>query len=102
MKIVAVTACPAGIAHTNMAATAIEKAAKNKGHEIKVEKQGALGIQNEITDKDIQDADLAILAVATKIEKESRFESLPVHKVKIDEAVKDAGKVLDDALKLVK
>jgi fructose-specific phosphotransferase system IIB component len=102
MKIVAVTACPAGIAHTNMAATAIERAAKNKGFEIKVEKQGALGIQNEITLEDVQKADVAILAVATKVERESRFDSIPVYKVKIDEAVKDAEKVIEEAIKLVK
>ncbi|RKD31795.1 PTS fructose transporter subunit IIB [Thermohalobacter berrensis] len=102
MKIVAVTACPAGIAHTNMAASAIENAAKKRGIEIKVEKQGALGLQNEITSKDIEEADVAILSVATKVEKESRFDSLPVYKVKIDETLKNPEKVIEDALKLIK
>ena len=45
MKIVAVTACPTGIAHTYMAAELLEKTAKNLGHSIKVETQGALGIE---------------------------------------------------------
>ena len=49
MKILAVTACPSGVAHTYMAAEAIERAAKAKGIEIKVETQGSIGIENRIT-----------------------------------------------------
>ena len=49
MKIVAITACPTGIAHTYMAAEALEKAAIKMGHKIKVETQGAIGIENKIS-----------------------------------------------------
>ena len=52
MKIVAVTACPTGIAHTYMAAEQLEKTAKKLGHSIKVETQGAMGIENKLTDED--------------------------------------------------
>ncbi|HHY0006783.1 TPA: PTS fructose transporter subunit IIB, partial [Clostridioides difficile] len=49
MYIVCVTSCPVGIAHTYMAAANLEKAVKAKGHEVKVETQGAQGVENEIT-----------------------------------------------------
>ena len=48
MKIVAVTACPTGIAHTYMAQEAIEKECRNRGYEVKVETQGSMGIENEL------------------------------------------------------
>ena len=57
MNIVAVTACPTGIAHTYMAAEQIEKTAKALGHHIKVETQGAMGIENELSAEDIREAD---------------------------------------------
>lgn len=53
MKIVAVTACPTGIAHTYMAAEQLEKTARKLGHAIKVETQGAMGIENELRQADI-------------------------------------------------
>lgn len=74
MKIVAVTACPTGIAHTFMAKSALEKAAKSLGHSIKVETQGAMGIENELTEEEIAEADVVILAVSVGIEREERFE----------------------------
>ena len=46
-KIIAVTACPSGVAHTYMAAEALESAAKAKGWEVKVEAQGSIGLENE-------------------------------------------------------
>lgn len=73
MKIIAVTACPTGIAHTYMAAEQLEKTAKKLGHTIKVETQGAMGIENELTDQDIAAADALILATDIAIEREERF-----------------------------
>lgn len=74
MNIVAVTACPTGIAHTYMAKSALENAAKKFGHSIKVETQGAIGIENELTEKEIAEADAIILAISVRIEFEERFE----------------------------
>ncbi len=73
MHIVAVTACPTGIAHTYMAAEKLEKVALEMGHTIKVETQGAMGIENELSPADIAKADVVILATDIAIEKSDRF-----------------------------
>lgn len=85
MKIVAVCACTAGIAHTYMAQEAIEAECKARGHEVLVETQGGMGIDNELEQDDIDSADVVILAVAIGIEMEERFDDK-----------KDAGKVIEN------
>lgn len=60
MKIVAVTSCATGIAHSYMAAEALKKAVKDTGDEIKIEIQGAMGIENRLTEEEIAEADLVI------------------------------------------
>jgi PTS system fructose-specific IIB component/fructose-specific PTS system IIB-like component len=89
MKIVAVTACPTGIAHTYMAAEQLEKTAKSLGHQIKVETQGAMGIENELHDVDIRQAEIAILAVDIQIEKRERFQKIRVIQIPVQEAIKN-------------
>lgn len=91
MKIVAVTACPTGIAHTYMAAEQLGKTARALGHQIKVETQGAMGIENELSAHDIREAQVAIFAVDIEIEKRERFESIKVVQVPVQEAIRDAG-----------
>ena len=59
--IIAVTACPSGVAHTYMAAESLESAAKAKGWQVKVETQGSIGIENELTAEEIAAADMVIL-----------------------------------------
>lgn len=98
MKIIAVTACPAGVAHTYMAKKGLEKAAKKLGYEMKVETQGSMGIENEIKTKDLQEADLVILAIDTKIEKANRFIDMKVHETSVSAAVKNAAKVIEEAI----
>lgn len=93
MKFIAVTACPTGIAHTYMAAESLEKTAKALGHEIKVETQGAMGIENELRPEDIQGADALILAVDIMIENPERFEGLPRIEVPIQLALKDPASI---------
>lgn len=88
MKIVAVTACPTGIAHTYMAAAQLEKVAKTFGYEIKVETQGALGIENKLTPSDIRQAQVAIFAVDIEVEGRERFNGISVIQVPIKEALK--------------
>lgn len=99
MNIVAVTACPTGVAHTYMAKAALEKTAKAGGHQIKVETQGAMGIENEITPKDLDEADVVILAIETAINKMERFKGHKVMKVTINQVI---GKTQDLFVKLEK
>ena len=91
MKIVAVTACPTGIAHTYMAAEQLAKTAAVLGHSIKVETQGAMGIENELSQAEVDAADVAILAADIAIEQPERFSRIrrievPVHAVLKDPA----------------
>ncbi|MGG4178735.1 PTS fructose transporter subunit IIB [Virgibacillus pantothenticus] len=97
MNILAVTACPAGVAHTYMAKRALEKAAKEKGYKIKVETQGSMGIENELKEKEINKADVIIIAADTKIEKANRFMEKNVYETSVSSAVKNASKVIDSA-----
>ena len=93
MKIVAVTACPTGIAHTYMAAEQLEKTGRSLGHKVKVETQGAMGIENELTAADIKDADLVIFAVDIAVENEERFAGRRIVRVGVQEAVKNPAGV---------
>ena len=95
MKYIAVTACPTGIAHTYMAAENLAKTAKELGHQIKVETQGAMGIENELTPKDVSEADVLILAVDIMIEKPERFGSIAKIEVPIQLALKDPKSIFD-------
>ncbi len=97
MKIVAVTACPTGIAHTYMAAEQLEKTAKALGHQIHVETQGAMGIENELSKKDIAEAEVAIFAVDIDVEKKDRFDGKKIVKVGVAEAIKNPKGVLAKA-----
>ncbi|MDT8861806.1 PTS fructose transporter subunit IIB [Alkalihalobacillus sp. MEB130] len=101
MNIVGITACPTGIAHTFMAQSALEKTGKQLGHQITIETQGAMGIENELKKKAIAEADVVILAVGCLIEKKERFEGKKVLEVGVQAAISHPKKVIEDALKLV-
>lgn len=98
MFLVAVCSCPVGIAHTYMAAANLKKAAKKKGIEIKVETQGATGVEDEITKEDIDRADGAIIASDVKIKGMDRFESVPTMSFKVNEPIKDAEAVIEELM----
>jgi PTS system fructose-specific IIB component/fructose-specific PTS system IIB-like component len=89
MKIVAVTACPTGIAHTYMAAEQLEKTAKKLGHTIKVETQGAMGIENELSQADIDAADVVIFAADIALERPERFVRLKKVEVPVGAVLKN-------------
>ena len=89
MKIVAVTACATGIAHTYMAAFSNCSAAKAMGHQIKVETQGAMGFENKLSEAEINGAAVAILAVDIAIEEPERFERIRKIKVPVQAAMKN-------------
>lgn len=89
MKLVAVTACPTGIAHTYMAAEQLERTAKELGHQIKVETQGAMGIENELESSDIANAQAAIFATDIEVEQRERFSKLRIIEVPVQDAIKN-------------
>ena len=96
MKIVAITSCPTGIAHTYMAAEALEMAAKEMGHQIKVETQGSVGAENVLTEKDIAEANCVIIAADTNVSKD-RFVGKALVEVAVSEAIKDAKGLIEKA-----
>jgi len=89
MKIVAVTACPTGIAHTYMAAEQLEKTARKLGLTIKVETQGAMGVENELSQADIDTADVAILAADIAIDRPERFGSIRKIQIPVQAVLKN-------------
>ena len=102
MRILAVTACPSGVAHTYMSAASLTKAAKASGHEIKVETQGQIGIENEITAQDTKEADVVILTTDIALKNVERFKGIPTVRVSVGDAVKKSVAIIakiEEALK---
>ncbi|KZL15732.1 Fructose-like phosphotransferase enzyme IIB component 1 [Pseudovibrio axinellae] len=93
--LVAVTACPSGVAHTYMAAEAIEHAVKAKGWTCKVETQGSIGIENELIKDDVAAADVVILTKDIDVQGQERFEGKLIVRIGVSDAVKRAAAVLD-------
>jgi PTS system fructose-specific IIC component len=97
MKFLAITSCPTGIAHTYMAAEALQMAAKEMGHEIKVETQGSVGPENVITKEDLKGVKAVIIAADTTIDK-SRFAGMKIVEVGTKEAIKDSKALITKAI----
>ncbi|HLP23541.1 MAG TPA: PTS fructose transporter subunit IIB [Microbacteriaceae bacterium] len=98
MNIVAVTSCITGIAHTYMAAEALEQAAKRAGHTIAVETQGSAG-STPIKQSVIDAADVVIFAADLEVKQRSRFNGKPVLRVGVSKALSDADNVVAEAVK---
>jgi len=94
MKLLAVTACPSGVAHTYMSAEALQIACEKANVEIKVETQGSIGRENIITKDDVQQCDAVILTKDMPIIEEERFEGKPVLKVGVSQAIKQADAII--------
>ncbi|MES5415732.1 PTS fructose transporter subunit IIB [Enterococcus mundtii] len=101
MKIVGVAACTVGIAHTYIAQEKLENTAKKAGHEIHVETQGTIGIENELTAEQISQADVVILAVDVKISGRERFEGKRIVQVPTEVAVKSPSKLIEKVEEVV-
>src|SRR5579875_4195666 len=99
-RIVAITSCPTGIAHTFMAAEGLEQGAKALEHTIKVETQGSVGAQNTLTPQEIESADVVIIAADTKVDM-SRFAGKPIYETSTNAAIKDGQAVVRNALSSV-
>lgn len=96
-KLVAITACPTGIAHTFMAAAALEKAAKAGGHSIKVETQGSVGAKNALTEQEIAEADAVVIAADTGVDT-ARFAGKRIVVAGTGDALKDGQGLIARAL----
>lgn len=93
IKILAVTGCPTGIAHTYMAAEGIEKAARAKGCFIKVETRGSGGAKNLLTDQEIQEADCIIIAADTQVPM-NRFDGKKVLARQVSDGINKADELI--------
>ncbi len=106
MKIVGVAACTVGIAHTYMAQKAIQDECAARGIECKVEAQGGLGIENELTQEDVDSADLVLESVDVGVENEDRFEQKMAEgkflKVGTSDVIADPVKIIDQAVEIIK
>ena len=102
MKIVGVAACTVGIVHTYIAQEKLESAAKSAGYDVKIETQGTIGIENELSPVDIADADIVILAIDVKIAGEERFAGKKVVKVPTEVAIKSPNKLIAKLVEVAK
>ena len=96
-KIVAVTACPTGIAHTYMAADALKYAAEELGYDLKVETQGSSG-NEELTQADIDAADAVIFAVSVNVRERNRFAGKPFVESPVKRGIDEPKEMITEAL----
>ena len=96
-KLLAVTSCPTGIAHTYMAAEGLEKAAKAKDCFIKIETRGSGGAKNVLTDQEIQEADCIIVAADAKVPMD-RFDGKKVIECQVSDGISKADQLVERAI----
>ena len=90
MKIVGVTACPSGVAHTYMAAEALAMAGKDEGIDVLIEAQGSAGIENRLSKADIDDAVCVVLSNDVAIREEERFKGKKIIRMGVSDLIKKA------------
>ena len=95
--ILAITACPTGIAHTYMAAEALEKMGDQLGHKIKVETHGSSGVKNRFTKEEVENAEAIIVAADTKIDL-SRFNGKKLIKAKVADGINKPQELIEQVL----
>ena len=96
-EILCITACPTGIAHTYMAAEALEKAGQETNHKIKVETQGQSGVKNQLTKEEIQNAKAIIVAADTNVDL-SRFNGKKLIKTRVADGIHKPKELIEKAL----
>ncbi|MCL9779851.1 PTS fructose transporter subunit IIBC [Vibrio sp. S4M6] len=95
-RIVGITACPTGVAHTFMAAEALEEEATRQGYQIKIETRGSVGAKNQLTAEEIEQADLVIIAADIEVPLD-RFDGKLVYRTKTSPALKQTKQEIDRA-----
>ena len=96
-EILAITACPTGIAHTYMAAEALEKMGEQLGHKVKVETHGSSGVKNKFTKEEIKNAKAVIIAADTKVDL-SRFDGKKLVKAKVADGINKPQELIEHVL----
>lgn len=102
VKIVGITACPTGIAHTYITKKKIEDAAASCGFPCHIETQGTIGREDELSAQEIADADVVLLAVDVKISGEERFHGKPVVRCRTEDVMRNTAgflKAIEEKLK---
>ena len=94
MKIVGISACVAGIAHTYIAREKLIQAAEKAGHEIHLETQGTIGTEHALTKQQIQEADLVVLAVDIQIKGKERFAGKKIIEIPTETAIHSANSLI--------
>lgn len=102
MKIVGVCACVAGIAHTYLAQEKLINAAEKRGHKINVETQGVIGQENPLSEEDIKEADVVILAIDVSISGKDRFKGKKVIEVPTKTVVHAADELIEKIESMLK
>ncbi|WP_301406231.1 PTS fructose transporter subunit IIB, partial [Enterococcus entomosocium] len=92
-RLIAATGCPTGIAHTYMAQEALEQAAKKKGISIKVETHGQVGVENQLTEQEIIEAEAVIIAADKDVQSE-RFAGKRIIDVSVSKGIKEADQLI--------
>lgn len=101
MKIALITSCLAGVAHSKMAALAIKKECEKRSYQLCVEEQGGHKIPVKLSKKEIEDADIVIIAKMVTISGKNRFENKIVLDVSVNKAVRNPSEILDMAENLL-
>lgn len=94
MNIVGICACTSGIAHTYIAREKLLKAGKARGHDIKIETQGTIGTEFELTGSQIEAADIVVIAVDIKVS-EDRFKGKKIVRIPTHIAIKAANQLIE-------
>lgn len=102
MKIVGVSSCTCGIAHTYMARERLIEAGKNLNIEVKIETQGSGGVEFELSDDDIKTADCILVATDVVISGMERFKDKPLVKVPVSTAIKSPESLLKKIIEKIK
>ena len=97
MKLVVVTACLAGVAHSKMVAAALKKEAEARGHECFTEMQGGYNMTDRLSKDVCQAADVVIFAHAIAVANADRFNGKPIIKVPIEKAIRNIPALMDKA-----
>lgn len=95
-QVIGITSCPTGIAHTYMAAESLTAAAQEMGHSVKIEKQGSMGIEDKLTNEEIKNAEVIVIAVNANVDL-TRFDGKKIYQTTASKAIADGKSIISKA-----